>query len=256
MSLDSVKKRTKEIVDDGILNGFTIEHYKKLISTLNKIDSIEWAKNEEVYHVYSKIKYVIDSLQKYGISHFISSDNLHYIKDNAALLPLVLANNDYDGRIKMYSDNSYMFLCQFHVERTPSLGVTDIKNLYHCYGCGAGGSVFDYLQAYENLTFKEVVNLLAQIYLYDIKYDSGLSELARKYQSAITSDLYIDLLKIGQKRMESRNLGNNKYYHDKYEMIERIKKQEHDPNFEYVEPAKRIYLEIGNNGYIYKKANR
>ena len=80
--------------------------------------------------------------------------------------------------------------------------------------------------------------------------------MVKKYQDAITSDLYMDLLQRGRRRVERIYPGNFafcKYYDKKFQMIERIKKQEYDLNFEYKEPEKRIHLEIGNDGYIYRK---
>lgn len=56
---------------------------------------------------------------------------------------------------------SYMGLCPFHGEKTPSFSVSRQKQLYHCFGCGVGGSVFNFLMDYENFTFSEAVEALA-----------------------------------------------------------------------------------------------
>lgn len=50
--------------------------------------------------------------------------------------------------------------CPFHAESTPSLHVRPEHGYYHCFGCGAGGDVFDWLQQAEGLTFKEAVERL------------------------------------------------------------------------------------------------
>ncbi len=52
--------------------------------------------------------------------------------------------------------------CPFHNEKTPSFVVSPDKQIYHCFGCGAGGNVFSFLMKYENLSFPEVVEMLAQ----------------------------------------------------------------------------------------------
>ena len=53
-------------------------------------------------------------------------------------------------------------LCPFHSEKTPSFMVNPSRGMYHCFGCGTGGSVIDFLMAYENMGFPEAVTTLAQ----------------------------------------------------------------------------------------------
>ncbi len=57
--------------------------------------------------------------------------------------------------------SSYFGLCPFHSEKTPSFSVNPDKQLYYCFGCGAGGSVFNFIMEYENYTFSEAVRFLA-----------------------------------------------------------------------------------------------
>lgn len=57
---------------------------------------------------------------------------------------------------------SYFGLCPFHNEKTPSFSVTPAKQMYYCFGCGAGGNVFTFLMEYENFTFSEAMQELAQ----------------------------------------------------------------------------------------------
>ena len=52
-------------------------------------------------------------------------------------------------------------LCPFHREKTPSFSVSGIKQMYYCFGCGAGGNVFTFLMNYENMSFQEAVKFLA-----------------------------------------------------------------------------------------------
>ncbi len=54
-------------------------------------------------------------------------------------------------------------LCPFHNEKTPSFTVSDDKAFYHCFGCGAHGSVFDFVMNTENLQFPEAVEQLAGV---------------------------------------------------------------------------------------------
>ncbi len=56
---------------------------------------------------------------------------------------------------------SYFGLCPFHNEKSPSFSVSPSKQMYYCFGCGAGGNVFTFLQQYENYSFQEAVKVLA-----------------------------------------------------------------------------------------------
>src|SRR4030042_1534182 len=58
----------------------------------------------------------------------------------------------------------YRGLCPFHGEKDPSFYVSPQKGIFHCFGCAAGGSVFNFIMRMENLSFVESVQLLAQSY--------------------------------------------------------------------------------------------
>lgn len=57
--------------------------------------------------------------------------------------------------------SSYFGLCPFHNEKSPSFSVSPGKQMYYCFGCGAGGNVFTFLMEYENYSFPEAVKALA-----------------------------------------------------------------------------------------------
>ncbi len=57
--------------------------------------------------------------------------------------------------------SSYFGLCPFHNEKSPSFSVSRSKQMYYCFGCGAGGNVITFLMEYENLSFIEAVQYLA-----------------------------------------------------------------------------------------------
>lgn len=57
---------------------------------------------------------------------------------------------------------NYMGLCPFHNEKTPSFSVSQSKQMFYCFGCGAGGNVITFLMQYENDTFQEALETLAQ----------------------------------------------------------------------------------------------
>ena len=56
---------------------------------------------------------------------------------------------------------NYVGLCPFHNEKTPSFSVSPAKQMYYCFGCGAGGNVFTFAMEYDNLTFPEAIQMLA-----------------------------------------------------------------------------------------------
>ena len=64
-------------------------------------------------------------------------------------------------RLKKKGSN-YFGLCPFHNEKSPSFSVSQGKQMYYCFGCGAGGNVFTFLMEYENFSFGEAVEALAQ----------------------------------------------------------------------------------------------
>ena len=59
------------------------------------------------------------------------------------------------------SGRSYMAVCPFHQEKTPSMSVDRGRGLYHCFGCGTGGDVFDFVQETRGVQFGEALDMLA-----------------------------------------------------------------------------------------------
>lgn len=66
------------------------------------------------------------------------------------------------GYVKLQKKGSSHFgLCPFHNEKSPSFSVSGSKQMYYCFGCGAGGNVFTFIMEYENYSFHEAVKFLA-----------------------------------------------------------------------------------------------
>lgn len=79
--------------------------------------------------------------------------------------------------------SSYFGLCPFHNEKTGSFSVTPSKQMYYCFGCGAGGNVFTFVMEYENFTFGEALKSLADragVELPKIEYSKEAREKADK----------------------------------------------------------------------------
>ena len=89
----------------------------------------------------------------------IPQDKLAEIRNAADIVDVVSsrvllkkAGKDYSG------------LCPFHTEKTPSFTVSPSKQIFHCFGCGAGGDVFNFLMLYDNMTFPEALESLSRQY--------------------------------------------------------------------------------------------
>ena len=87
---------------------------------------------------------------------FFSQDFLESLSDKADIVDVV---SDY-VTLKN-SGRSYVGLCPFHREKTPSFHVDADKQLYHCFGCQASGNVYTFVMKIENLDFVEAVKFLA-----------------------------------------------------------------------------------------------
>ena len=86
------------------------------------------------------------------------------------------------GYVKLQKKgSSYFGLCPFHNEKSPSFSVSRSKQMYYCFGCGAGGNVFTFLMEYENFSFVEAVQFLADragVELPKIEYSKEAKEKA------------------------------------------------------------------------------
>jgi DNA primase len=104
-----------------------------------------------------------------------TEENMYYSED---LVEEVRLRNDIieviSGYVKLQKKGSSHFgLCPFHNEKSPSFSVSASKQMYYCFGCGAGGNVFTFIMEYENYSFPEALKMLADrtsIPLPEIEY--------------------------------------------------------------------------------------
>ena len=86
------------------------------------------------------------------------------------------------GYIKLQKKgSSYFGLCPFHNEKSPSFSVSRSKQMYYCFGCGAGGNVFTFIMEYENFTFAEALKMLADragVEIPQVEYSKEAKEKA------------------------------------------------------------------------------
>lgn len=124
---------------------------------------------------------------------------------SSELIEEVVSRNDIvdviSGYIKLKkSGSSYVGLCPFHNEKSPSFSVSQSRQLYHCFGCGVGGNVITFVMEYENFTFLEAVKLLAD------RAGMALPETDYSAQDKKERDLKTRLLEINK-------LAATYYYH-------------------------------------------
>jgi DNA primase len=88
---------------------------------------------------------------------FYSEEIVEEVRSRSDIVDVV------SGYVKLQRrGSSYLGLCPFHNEKTPSFSVSPDKQIYHCFGCGAGGNVITFLMEYENYSFQEALGILAQ----------------------------------------------------------------------------------------------
>jgi len=85
-------------------------------------------------------------------------DFAHTVKQQADIVRIV---GEY-VKLRKAGAQNYSGLCPFHNEKTPSFSVHATRQFYHCFGCGASGDVFSFVQKVENITFPEAVRAIAQ----------------------------------------------------------------------------------------------
>lgn len=96
---------------------------------------------------------------------------------------------------------NYIGLCPFHSEKTPSFSVSSDKQIYHCFGCGAGGNVFSFLMEIEGLTFQEAAIKLAN----KTNIDLGTSISTLSKPKNVSDDV--------KQMIEAHNLLSKFYHH-------------------------------------------
>ncbi|NCB91716.1 MAG: DNA primase [Clostridia bacterium] len=148
------------------------------------------------------------------------------------------------GYVKLQrKGSSYFGLCPFHNEKSPSFSVSPSKQMYYCFGCGAGGNVFTFLMEYENFTFVEALKSLAEragVELPQLEYSKEakaqadlkstileVNKLAAKYyyfqlrkESAATAMSYLKGRELSDETINKFGLGySDKYSDDLYRYL-------------------------------------
>ena len=257
MTLDEIKKKIYDfltkIEEQGVSKGdfYYIDHLSGLLHKFANEHGFEhWLCDREFMDIVNSLEELKWKIFRTGVVHKYNEDNVNYILEHSKILPLVLANNTHN-LISMYADDSYRFLCHFHNEQHPSLGVVDGDNYYKCFGCGTSGGVIKYLQNSEGLKFTEIVELLSQAFMISEDINNPkLNELVAKYRKAILSDEYYYLLVQGKNRAIDR-ISVRDWYYDPFVMWNPYKEEyQTNKDVEYdrkVEQIEKRYQERFDN---------
>ena len=269
--LKKIKKYLTELKD--YINKFSTqgffneEDFKKLIQTHNIItniletilsDEILSSDNECLFcstinkQVLLSYKPILKQLNYYysdfiDILSELGEKNLHdqvikYVLNNTQLIHLVYTNNSHP-LIKGQNSLKRLFLCQFHTELHPSMRVSINDNYYNCFGCGFIGNQIDYLIKKENITYNQAIYLLAEIYLIDIPnnpYKQQGIDLVDKYRKVLISEEYEQFILQSYRSVSEYNDENvSEIYIKILDTITRVKKEEYDPNFVFIQKDKK-----------------
>ena len=141
------------------------------------------------------------------------------------LIEEIKSANDIVDVISQYvtlkrSGRNFFGLCPFHREKSPSFSVSPDKQIFHCFGCGVGGTVIHFVSKIENLDFKETLEVLADragitLPTYTDTYDDARQKIKEKVYkinelSAIFfhENLYKPTSKQAQEYIKKRKLDN------------------------------------------------
>ncbi len=107
---------------------------------------------------------------------YFSEDLIEEIRQKNDIVDVI------SGYVKLQKKgSSYFGLCPFHNEKSPSFSVSRSKQMYYCFGCGAGGNVITFIMEYENYSFVEAVKMLAErvgVEVPEVEYSKEAKERA------------------------------------------------------------------------------
>ncbi|MBT5398361.1 MAG: DNA primase [Micrococcales bacterium] len=102
----------------------------------------------------------------------VAQKDVEELKERADIVEIV---GSYVS-LKPASAGSFKGLCPFHDEKSPSFNVRANPAFYHCFGCGAGGDVYKFIQEIESISFAEAITRLADKVGYQLNFEQGTEE--------------------------------------------------------------------------------
>ena len=139
----------------------------------------------------------------------IKADDIVYVREHAHIDEVVTAAG---VALKNAGGGQKKGLCPFHDEKSPSFHVTPSKNYYHCFGCGVGGDVIDFMMKTDHLSFTETIERLASQIGYTLRYEEGgptqpTSQRSRLYAAHVeAAKFYRELLNTSPDAAHARDL--------------------------------------------------
>lgn len=147
------------------------------------------------------------------------------VRYSEELIEEIKNSNDIVDIISQYvnlkrSGRNFFGLCPFHKEKSPSFSVSPDKQIFHCFGCGAGGNVIHFISKIENADFKEAIGILANRAGIELptlnNYEDNKTALLKSKVYEINQiaaefyhqNLYKPTSKIGQEYIKKRKLDN------------------------------------------------
>ena len=193
------------------------------------------------------------------------------VRYNDEIIEQVRNNNDIVDVISQYvvlkrSGRNFFGLCPFHKEKSPSFSVSPDRQIFHCFGCGAGGNVIHFIQKIENIDFRETMEILAEranIQLptienskedklqllkkkvYEINEKSAIFYHENLYkQASVQAQNYIKKRKLDNKTLKSFQIGYSGNYTELYTYL----KNEGYTDEEML--ASALVVKSDNGGYV------
>ena len=126
----------------------------------------------------------------------ITENSIEKVRLNANIIEII---SDYIELKKR--GHNFFGLCPFHNEKTPSFSANEDKQIYKCFGCGAGGGVFNFIMDIEKVDFPESIEILADKYGIELEYEKGQSGKTNNINSEIieihkiANQIYIENIK-------------------------------------------------------------
>lgn len=117
--------------------------------------------------------------------------------------------NAYFSRIRLIKNGlEYKGLCPFHSEKTPSFTVSKAEGtyLFHCFGCGAGGDIFQFIQKMDGVNFKEAVEIVSK----ETNQEFKRTKKAEKFFKPMSSDSQTKSYTLDEYKKLENSLQNNK----------------------------------------------
>ncbi len=142
-------------------------------------------KKRRIYR--SNVEFKTKRMRAGAINKILSGRNDMAERIPVQLIQEIIMANDLADLAGSYislkrSGSSLVGLCPFHKEKTPSLHVSPDRQLFYCFGCGAGGNVVDFVKNIENLDFVETVRFLAQRVGMTVKTEGFSKEDRARYE--------------------------------------------------------------------------